>query len=144
MKFDCLLAKMQSQMDGIKNDIAVEFVYSSTKHTTFPPHTQNQISIASQKSSNSDLLNDLDLLHSQTLLLHVTILVVLDLFVGNSSDIKSPVFTIEILRDLFEWGVASLDEEQVDDPDFEGKEDAVADIVLPLECLEGDGIDVLV
>lgn len=68
----------------------------------------------------------------------------LSLFVGNSSNIQSSVFTIEELGDFFERSVAGFDEEEVDDADFKGEEDAVADVVLPLECFKGDGVDVLV
>lgn len=68
----------------------------------------------------------------------------LSLFVGNSSNIKSSVFTIEELGNLFERGVACFDEEEIDDPDLKCEEDTIADIVLPLECIESDGVDVLI
>jgi hypothetical protein len=68
----------------------------------------------------------------------------LGLLVGNSSNIQSSVFTIKELGDFLEGSVAGFDKEEVDDADFKGEEDAVADVVFPLECFEGDCVDILV
>ena len=68
----------------------------------------------------------------------------LDLLVRNSSDIKSPFFAVEVLCNFLKRSVASFDEEEVDDKDFKGEEDAVADVVLPLECLKCDCVYVLI
>jgi hypothetical protein len=93
-------------------------------------------------SFDSNLLNNLNTRNSQALLVYVAVM--LSLFIGNSSNIQSSVLTIEELRDFLERSITGFDEEEVDDTDFEGEEDAVADVVLPLECFEGDGVDVLV
>jgi hypothetical protein len=68
----------------------------------------------------------------------------LGLLIGNGSNIQSSVFTIKELADLFKRSIAGFDKEEVDDADFEGEEDTVANIVLPLERFESDCVDVLV
>ena len=87
---------------------------------------------------SSNLLNNLNLLYSQPLLFDLSISVMLDLLVRDGSDIESPFLAVEVLCNLLKRSVASFDEEEVDDKDFKGEEDAVADVVLPLECLECD------
>jgi hypothetical protein len=83
-------------------------------------------------------------MHSESFLFDLSISIILDLLIRNSSDIKSSFFPIEVLCNILERGAVSFNEEVVDNQGFQSKEDAVADIVLPLECLEGDRVDVLV
>jgi hypothetical protein len=68
----------------------------------------------------------------------------LALLIRNSSNIKRSIFFIEKAIDLFQRSIPCFHQEEVDNSYFEGKEDAVADVVLPLKGFEGDGVDVLV
>lgn len=68
----------------------------------------------------SNLINNLNLLYSQPLLFDLSISVMLDLLVRNGSDIESPFFAVEVLCNFLKRSVASFDEEEVDDKDFEG------------------------
>ena len=53
-------------------------------------------------------------------------------------------FTVEVLGNLLERGVASLDVEEVHDNEFDHDPDVVHDVVLPSDVLQGDWVDVLV
>ena len=64
--------------------------------------------------------------------------------VRSSGTSNHCVITVEVLSDFLEWGVAGLDVEEVDDSEFDGEPDAVNDVVLPANVVEGDGVDVLI
>lgn len=66
------------------------------------------------------------------------------LLIRYSSNIQRSILAIKELSYLFQWSVPRFDQEEVDDAYFEGEENAIADVVFPLQGLEGNGIDVLV
>lgn len=68
----------------------------------------------------------------------------LALLICNSSNIKRSIFSIKEFGYLLKWSIPCFHQEEVDDCNFKGKEDAIADVVFPLEGFEGDGVDVLV
>src|SRR5690606_41953650 len=51
---------------------------------------------------------------------------------------------IKVLCNLLERRVARLDEEEVHDRQLDRKPDAVDDVVLPSDLIEGNGVDVVV
>jgi len=57
---------------------------------------------------------------------------------------NASILTIEVLGNLLKWGVAGLDEEEVDDDKLNGEPAAVDNIVLPLNVLESNWVDVVV
>jgi hypothetical protein len=54
--------------------------------------------------------------------------------VGSSGTTNEGVVSVEVLRDFLKGSVAGLNVEEVDDGKFDGKPDAVEDIILPLDC----------
>lgn len=68
----------------------------------------------------------------------------LDALFGGSRAANDCILTVKVLGNLFQWRVPSLNVEEVDDDQFERQPDAVKDIILPTEIVEGNGIDVLV
>lgn len=66
----------------------------------------------------------------------------LHLSVGNISHIDR--ITVKVFCDFLHRSVPSLHNEKVDDDNFEDEEYTIAKVILPVEGVQGNGVDVLV
>jgi hypothetical protein len=70
---------------------------------------------------------------------HLTLLHLCICNLGNIDGIA-----IEEFGDFFQGRVPCLDNEEIDDHDFEDEEYTVEQVIFPCECLEGNGVDILI
>ena len=63
---------------------------------------------------------------------------------SRSTTADDGLVAVEVLGDFFEGRVSGLDVKEIDDGEFNSEPDAVEDVVLPGEVIEGNWIDVLV
>lgn len=61
---------------------------------------------------------------------------------GGSSATNGGSVAVEVAGNLLERGVLGLDVEEVDNDEFHSEPDAVDDVVLPADVVEGNGVDV--